>query len=48
MKTVFQKLLAAGGWLTARASRMIVFQNISIYFFFDTGDWQLAAGGIVL
>jgi hypothetical protein len=40
--------LASGDWLTASNSVMIVFQYISTYFFSSSGDWQLAAGGIVL
>jgi len=34
--------LASGGWLTARASMIILFQNISISFLFCF--WHLAAG----
>jgi hypothetical protein len=37
-------LLATGNWLTARAYKIKVFQNISIYFLRATGGRQLATG----
>jgi hypothetical protein len=43
-------LLATCGWLTARASKMIVFQNISIYFslLLATGGWLTSRAAMMI